>query len=116
MKSFLERIRKDRKKILTTTDALTSKSQPGPATLTSTMITSATNPMASVPDGCATASVQVAQTTDVTVSLQLGPSHRSRSIVVIDQTGQLGVPVSVSTLVIDDIVSVEEHDHSVCRL
>ena len=50
------------------------------------MMTSATNPVASVSAGSATASVQVIQTTGVTVSLQLGPSHQSCSFIVVDHT------------------------------
>ena len=60
------------------------------------MVTNTTNPMASVPAGSATANAQVIQTTGVTVSLQLGPSHQSCSFIVIDHTAQLKVPASVS--------------------
>ena len=98
MKPFLERICKRRKAPLTTTDALASKLRPGPASSTSTMMASTTNPMASVPAGSATTSAQVIRTTGVTVSLRLGPSYRwccHNYSIVIDQTAQLGVPAHV---------------------
>ena len=68
MKAFFERIRKHGKKSPIFTDAHASKPRPGPATSTSTMMTSATNPMASVPAGSGTATAQVIQTTGITVS------------------------------------------------
>ena len=49
--AFLDRIHKYRKKSVTNTDVLTSKSRPGSATLTLTIMMSATNPMASIPTG-----------------------------------------------------------------
>ena len=117
MKAFFDKIRKDKykKASLTATDALASEPGPGPATSTSAMMASATNPMASVSDGSATARGKVSQTTGVTVSLRLGPSHRScwynYSIAVINQTAQLEAPASVSTRV----AHVEEHNPSVSR-
>ena len=125
MKAFLKKIRKRslHKTSPASTDAHASKPRPRLATSTSTMMTSATNSMASIPAGSATATTQVIQTTDVTVSLRLGPSHRScwynYSIIVIDQTAQLEIPASVSTPVTDGIASVahlEENDTSVSCL
>ena len=125
MKAFLEKIRKRslHKTSPASTDAHASKPRPRLATSTSTMMTSATNSMASIPAGSATATTQVIQTTDVTVSLRLGPSHRScwynYSIIVIDQTAQLEIPASVSTPVTDGIASVahlEENNTSVSCL
>ena len=60
MKPFLQRIRKYGKKSPITTNTLASKPRPGPATLIS-----ATNPMASIPIGSATASAEVVQTTGI---------------------------------------------------
>ena len=75
MKAFLDKIRK---KTPTNPNALASEPRlGGPATSTSTIMASATNPMASVPAGSAATSAQVIQTAGVTVSLRLGPSHRS---------------------------------------
>ena len=60
MKPFLQKIRKYGKKSPINTDTLASKLRFGPATLIS-----ATNPMASIPTGSATASTEVVQTTGI---------------------------------------------------
>ena len=77
MKRFLEKIRKSGKTPLENTDALVSKHRPGPGTSISTMMTSATDPMTSVPAGSGSASTQAVQKTGINVSFQLGPSCRS---------------------------------------
>ena len=51
-------------------------SSPEPTTSTSAITTSAADPMPSVLASTATASVQVIQAADVTVSVQLSPSYR----------------------------------------
>ena len=70
MKAFLEKIRSLHKRTsLTSINAYASQPWTRPATSTSTMMTSATNPMASIPTGSATATAQVIQTTGGIVSL-----------------------------------------------
>ena len=84
------------------------------------MMTSATNPMAFIPTGSATATAQVIQTTGGIVSLRPGPSHRScwynYSIIIIDQTAQLGIPATPVTDGIASVAHLEEHNTSVSCL
>ena len=83
------------------------------------MITSTGDPRPFISTDLAIASAQVIQAADVTVSVQLGPLYqwyqRNHSIILIDQTYQLGVSASVSTSAINDIASVahvEEHPNT----
>ena len=109
MKAFFQKFKKPKHPSLPT-DAPVSK--PGePRTSTSTMMTSTGDPRPFVPTGSGIASAQVIQAADVTVS-----AYRSykcnHSIIIVDQTSQLGVSASASTSAIDGIVSVahvEEH-------
>ena len=106
---------KKRKHLLLTTNPIVSHLEPEPATSTSIMMASAVQ---SVPTGSANVSTQDIQPTGITVSVQLETDHDYSNIVV-DQTAQLGVSASVSTLAIHDIVSVirvEEHEPSVSHL
>ena len=106
---------KKRKHPPLTTDPIVSHPEPGPATLTSVTASA----MPSVPSGSANMSIQLEdiQPAGITVSVQLGPIiMHNYSNIVVDQTAQLGVSTSVSTLAIRDIASaarVEEHDPSV---
>ena len=104
MKAFFKKY-KSPKHPFPSTNALVSN--PGePATSTST---NTGDPRPFVSTGSATVSAQVIQAADITVNVQHKCNH---SIIVVDQTSQLGVSASMSTSAIDGIASVahvEEH-------
>ena len=99
---------KEKKHPPLSTDLIVSHLEPEPVTLTSITMVSA---MPSVPTGSANVRTQV-----ILLSCSTWPDHNYSNIFV-DQTAQLGVSASVSTLAIHDIVSVvHEHDPSVSHI
>ena len=109
MKAFFQKFKKPKHPSLSTDAPVSNPGEPG--TSTSTMMMSTGDPRPFVPTGSAIASAQGIQAADVTVSAYQS-DECNHSIIIVDQTSQLGVSASVSTSAIDGIASVahvEEH-------